>query len=255
MRIVRLLGNIALWIGAILGVVAGGVWFAGQMGWIQPLIVISGSMEPGIDTGDLLIDRPIATADVEPGTVLSLHSEMTGKLVTHRVTEVTPLVDGTWEIRMKGDANDEPDLETYIVGDSVLTPSLQIPNGGTVVAKMMEPAVALPILLALVALLGLSLLDDEPKRTIVRVKRGGDDARDPIDELDEALAALGIDIADYVPAAGSGSDFTWPSGTKTPSRIAARAAPFERTAASKRAATSKRTITLARGAVEAADSG
>ena len=36
--------------------------------------------------------------------------------------------------------------------------------GGTVVSKLMEPAVALPILLSLVALLGMSLLDEEPRR-------------------------------------------------------------------------------------------
>ena len=103
MRIIRLLGNVALWLGAILGIIAGGVWFAGQMGWLQPLIVISGSMEPGIHTGDLLIDRNVATVDLEVGDVVSLQSEMTGKLVTHRVVDVTPAGEG-WEITMKGDA-------------------------------------------------------------------------------------------------------------------------------------------------------
>ena len=288
MRIIRIIGSTALWIGALLGVVAGGVWFAGQMNWIRPLIVVSGSMEPGIDTGDLLIDRPMATADVEPGDVLSLHSDMTGKLVTHRVTEITPLDDGTWEVRMKGDANDQPDLETYIVGDSVISPAFQIPQGGKVVSKMMEPAVAMPILLALLALLGLSLLDDEPRRTMVRVKRpDGDDARDPIDELDEALAALGIDIADYPSSFGSGGDLTWPSGTRTPAHIttpsrtttparidaaarieaaarndmparanaSARAVSFERATTRDRSATSKRTTTVARVPVGAVASG
>ena len=43
MRIIRHLGNVALWVGALLGIVAGGVWAAGQLGWVQPLIVISGS--------------------------------------------------------------------------------------------------------------------------------------------------------------------------------------------------------------------
>ncbi len=282
MRIIRIIGSTALWIGAFLGVVAGGVWFAEQMGWIQPLIVVSGSMEPGIDTGDLLIDRPIATADVEPGDVLSLHSDMTGKLVTHRVTEITPLDDGTWEVRMKGDANDQPDLETYIVGDSVISPAFQISQGGKVVSKMMEPAVAMPILLALLALLGLSLLDDEPRRTMVRFKRPDvDDARNPIDELDEALAALGIDIADYPSSVGSGGDLIWPSGTKTPARIttpsrtttpvridaaarndmparantSARGVSLERTTTRGRSATSKRTTTVARVPVGAVVSG
>ena len=130
MRIIRFLGNVALWFGALLGIVAGGVWVADQLGWVQPLIVISGSLEPTIGTGDLLISRNRATDHIEVGDVVSLHSELTDKLVTHRVTEVAPNDDGTWSISMKGDANDEPDLETYVVGDSVLTPALQIPQGG-----------------------------------------------------------------------------------------------------------------------------
>ncbi len=196
MRVIRILGNIALWLGALLGVIAGGVWGAGQLGLVQPLIVISGSMEPGIGIGDLLIDRPIPTADVAVGDVLSIHSELTGKLVTHRVMSVER-VDGSWEIRMKGDANSEADLEPYTVGDEVLTPVVQIPGGGKVVSKLMEPAVAVPVLVALLALLGVSLLDEEPrraiKRTIDRVSRRGPE----LAELDRELAAVGVDVSKF----------------------------------------------------------
>ena len=195
MRIIRFLGNVALWLGAVLGVVAGGVWVAGQFGVLHPLIVISGSMEPGIGTGDLLIARNLATDDVEVGDVVTLHSEMTDKLVTHRVTEISPNPDGTWEIMMKGDANDEPDLENYTVGDSVLTPAVQIPGGGKVVSKLMEPAVALPVLLSLVALLGISLLD-EPKRMLVRRIDPRTRDRESLAHLDAALAQLGVVVGD-----------------------------------------------------------
>jgi hypothetical protein len=103
--------------------------------------------------------------------------------------------DGTmWEIRMQGDANDDEDQEPYVVGDRVLTPWVQIPMGGKVVSKLMEPSVALPVLLALVALLGLSLLDEQPRKVVRRVIRRV--RRDPrVDELDEELAAVGIDVA------------------------------------------------------------
>jgi signal peptidase len=161
MRIIRFLGSIALWIAAALGVVAGGVWIAGQLGWVQPLIVISGSMEPGIGTGDLLISRTTPTGDLEVGDVVTVHSALTRKLVTHRITEITPTGDATWDVKMKGDANDDEDIEVYAVGDTVWTPMVRIPQGGDVVSKLMDPAVALPILLALFALLGLSLLDDD----------------------------------------------------------------------------------------------
>ena len=98
---------------------------------------------------------------------------------------------------MQGDANDDPDLETYIVGPSVLTPAVQIPMGGKVVSKLMEPAVAFPVLLSLLALLGVSLLDEEPRRvirrTVDRVAR-----RNPrLDELDRELAAVGVDVGQF----------------------------------------------------------
>ncbi|NUJ50352.1 S26 family signal peptidase, partial [Escherichia coli] len=72
MRIIRLLGNIALWLGALLGVAAGSLYLAGALGWAQPLIVISGSMEPGIHTGDLLVATKATSADLEVGDVVSL---------------------------------------------------------------------------------------------------------------------------------------------------------------------------------------
>jgi signal peptidase len=207
MRIIRILGSIALWIGALLGVAAGAVWLADQLGYAQPMIVISGSMEPGIMTGDLLIDRWIPTSSVEVGDVLSLESNLTGKLVTHRVVTVSPLdPDGidarvagfqgtdSWQITMKGDANSEPDLEPYIVGDRVLTPLIQVPMAGKVVSKLMEPTVAMPVLLALIALLGLSLLDEEPRKVVRRVVNRVRQ-RDPrVDDLDAELAAVGIDV-------------------------------------------------------------
>ena len=60
---------------------------------------------------------------------------------------------------------------------------------------MMEPAVALPILLSLVALLGISLLD-EPKRVVVRRIDPDEPDVDPIADLDAMLASVGIDVND-----------------------------------------------------------
>jgi signal peptidase len=166
-------------------------------------------MEPGIDTGDLLIDRWVPTAELKVGDVVSLSSSVTDKVVTHRIVSITPTGD-MWEVRMKGDANPEEDVEPYIVGDEVLQPALQVPGAGNVVSKLMDPAVALPILLALIALLGLSLLDEPARKRVTGplepdsgVGPGADSARGErtplrrsryLDELDEALEAVGIHV-------------------------------------------------------------
>ena len=52
----------------------------------QSLTVMSGSMEPTIDTGDVVVAKPIAPMDARVGDVVTYkepHGE--GRLITHRV--------------------------------------------------------------------------------------------------------------------------------------------------------------------------
>lgn len=164
MRALRILGNAVLWLVAALGLLSVLVWGATQLGLIKPLVVISGSMEPGIMTGDLLVDVPRPTAQVEVSQVTSIYSDVTRNLVSHRVVGIEPVGDGQWGIRMKGDANDSEDGGTYVVGDRVWQPALRIPGGGYVVAAVTRPAVAVPLGVTLLSLLALSLLPaSEPR--------------------------------------------------------------------------------------------
>jgi len=160
-RVLRFLGSAALWFGAVLGVLAGAVWLATTAGVIQPLIVISGSMEPAIETGDLLIATKADTADLEVGDVVSLPSDLTQKLVTHRIVAITALDANRWEIEMKGDANPTVDIAPYVVGDQVWKPGPHIPGVGYTVSTLMRPGFVMPAMLALVALLGFSLLSED----------------------------------------------------------------------------------------------
>lgn len=158
MRALRNLGNAVLWLIAALGLLSMLVWGATRLGLIKPLVVISGSMEPRITTGDLLVDVPRPTAQVEVGQVTSIYSDVTRNLVSHRVVGIEPAGDGRWDIRMKGDANDSEDGGPYAVGDRVWQPALRIRGGGYVVAAVNRPAVAVPLGVTLLSLLTLSLL-------------------------------------------------------------------------------------------------
>ena len=126
-------------------------------GLIKPLIVISGSMEPSIMTGDLLIDTANDPADLRVGDVASITSAVTGRIVTHRVVEVRETEPGTWEVTMKGDGNDVVDSEPYTVTDEVWQPALRLPGVGRALAVVTRPTVAVPFGIALLALLALSL--------------------------------------------------------------------------------------------------
>ncbi|MEN0127996.1 MAG: signal peptidase I [Brevundimonas sp.] len=158
MRILRFIGNTVLWIVAAVGVLSVLVWGATQLGYIKPLIVISGSMEPGIMTGDLVVDVKTPTTDVKVGEVTSIFSPVTRNLVSHRVVSIKPTGDGQWAVRMKGDANSSEDGGDYIVGDHVWQPAVQISGGGYFVASVTRPSVAIPLGFTLLCLLALSMI-------------------------------------------------------------------------------------------------
>jgi signal peptidase I len=110
----------------VLGVAA---WLVGAAvlpgfvpGW-RSVVVTSGSMEPGISPGDVVLVAPQGPA-IEVGSVV-LFSSPTGP-VTHRIVGVN--VDGTY--RTRGDANGAPD-STPLRSDHVLGRArLVIPDAG-----------------------------------------------------------------------------------------------------------------------------
>ena len=172
MQLIRRLADVALWLLAAVGVVCALIWGATALGVIKPLIVISGSMEPGIMTGDLLIDRPVETASLDVGDVVSLPSELTDNLVTHRIEQVVDLGDGTFRISMKGDNNAFFDALDYTVGAQVWQPAVQLGGWGTAVQRLTTAPVAIPLVVGLVALLGIALLLPAPSRRRTSANEG-----------------------------------------------------------------------------------
>lgn len=161
MQTLRRIAMIALWTLAGVGVLCGVVWGATAAGLIKPLIVISGSMEPKIMTGDLLIATRTPASELEVGDVVSLQSELTDNLVTHRIVAIEAAGDG-FLVTMKGDNNEAEDALDYTVTGSVWEPALQVPGAGAFVSRMTTPTVAVPLLIGLVALLGLTWLIPAP---------------------------------------------------------------------------------------------
>lgn len=162
-KFLRATGNALLIVAAIIGVLSALVWGATKWGYIKPLVVISGSMEPTIMTGDLIIARPHSTEDVAPGQVASIYSDVTKRIVTHRVVAINQVGEGRWEILMKGDANAAQDGGPYAVGATTWQPVVQIPRVGRWVATLSSPRVAGPLAVTLLALMGMALLPSAPK--------------------------------------------------------------------------------------------
>ena len=73
----------------------------------KPAIVLSGSMEPAIETGDLIFIHKADVSGIKEGDVICYLSS--GKAVTHRVMALTAGEDGKPRYVTKGDANNAED--------------------------------------------------------------------------------------------------------------------------------------------------
>ncbi len=73
------------------------------LGWEQ-YTVLTGSMEPGLPVGSLLVVRPVEKEDISVGDVITFYSSGGQDVVTHRVLDVTED-----HIITKGDANNVRD--------------------------------------------------------------------------------------------------------------------------------------------------
>lgn len=109
-----------------------------HFGWVHS-IVYSGSMEPAINVGGIVIIRPVDTATVRVGDVITFKVEGNEDLmITHRVVEVTNN-GGENQFLTKGDANEDYDSAPVSSGDVVGKVCLDIPYLGYLMDFMHKP--------------------------------------------------------------------------------------------------------------------
>ncbi|TET44413.1 MAG: signal peptidase I [Dehalococcoidia bacterium] len=79
--------------------------------------VYTGSMEPELNVGGVVLIKPVEPLDIKPGDIIAYHSGE--EIVTHRVVEVVTDA-GEPSFVTKGDANEDPDplpaAATSVVG-------------------------------------------------------------------------------------------------------------------------------------------
>ncbi|MEF8872372.1 MAG: signal peptidase I [Haloarculaceae archaeon] len=76
----------------------------------QSYVVLSGSMEPNIGTGDVIITDGVEPDRIESGDVITYRRSGDTRPTTHRVIEVVGQEDGL-AFRTQGDANEDPDQQ------------------------------------------------------------------------------------------------------------------------------------------------
>lgn len=126
------------------------------------LTVLSGSMEPAIHTGDVIVIKPIEAGEaIAEGDIVTFRSrEKSDVLITHRVIGLVSVNGSPKAYVTKGDANDTKDL-TAVSADQVIGRyGWRVPYFGYVSGVLRQP---LGIILGVV-LPGLILIASELRK-------------------------------------------------------------------------------------------
>jgi signal peptidase len=105
-----------------------------QVGGWQALVVRSGSMEPAISTGSVVLVQK--QSEYGPNDVITFRDG--GQLVTHRVVE-KKVVNWQSQYATKGDANDAPDKEVVTYSDIAGKVSFSVPFLGYFFSFLQTP--------------------------------------------------------------------------------------------------------------------
>jgi signal peptidase I len=121
----------------------------------RTMTMLTGSMAPEIEAGDVTIVTPVALQDVDKGMVITYHQPIGDRaLVTHRVISVERGTDGTVSVRTQGDANEAADPWTATLeGDTAYQVRAVVPELGHLIQALRAPVVAQVLLYGAPALL------------------------------------------------------------------------------------------------------
>lgn len=107
----------------------------------RTMTMLTGSMTPVINPGDVTVVTPLAAADVRPGMIISYHIPVLDHhVVSHRVLTVTRGPDGATTVQTKGDANTGKDPWTATLqGDTAYQVRGVVPLLGSAVSFLRTP--------------------------------------------------------------------------------------------------------------------
>lgn len=107
----------------------------------RTMTMLTGSMAPSIEPGDVVISTPLDVEDVTPGMVITYHIPIDDhRVVTHRVVDVEHTPDGSVAVRTQGDANNAPDPWTAVLrGDTAYEMRGVVPELGRLITALREP--------------------------------------------------------------------------------------------------------------------
>ncbi len=134
-------------------------------GNFQVLIVQSGSMEPAIKTGSIVVVKPVKSYKI--GDVITFGPVPRGKVpTTHRIIEMR-IESGNPIYMTKGDANEEGDAREVQSKDVLGKVLFDVPYVGYALATAKQP-IGFAVLIVIPSLI---ILFDEGKKIYVEIKK------------------------------------------------------------------------------------
>ena len=142
----------------------------GQVGSIlgyKPMPVLSGSMKPVIEVGDMIVAKQISPEGIEVGDVITFRTSPE-TIVTHRVIEIVA-EDGQPSFRTKGDANSTEDQNLIALDQIIGILAFRIPYGGYITRFIRSPIgfilfVILPVVFLIVGELKIILAEFDTEK-------------------------------------------------------------------------------------------
>lgn len=122
---------------------------------IKPMIVLSGSMETEIYTGDVAFVKNVDTKTLEKQDIIAFRNKE-NKVTTHRIVEIIEK-DGTLYFRTKGDNNNTDDAELVKESDVEGLYFAKITGLGKIMMFIQQP-VGLIVVLLSVLVVGMFIL-------------------------------------------------------------------------------------------------
>jgi signal peptidase I len=148
----------AIWLAIGLGVgLLAAVTLPSVFGY-QSLTVVSGSMEPTLHVGSVVIDEVISPLDARPGDIVTFKDPLRPRQLTHRLQRMR--VDGdTAYMTTLGDANDVPEHWTVKTDGHIGRVVAHLPKLGYARAALSTRYARLGVLGAVLALGAFVLVD------------------------------------------------------------------------------------------------
>ena len=157
-RAARLCLTFVSWmaLGLALGLIAI-VTLPGVLGY-QSLTVVSGSMEPTLGVGSVVIDEVISPLDARPGDIVTFKDPLRPRQLTHRLQRMRVEGDTAYMVTL-GDANDAPEHWTVQTDGHIGRVVAHLPKLGYVRAALGTRYARLGVLGAVMAFGAFLLVD------------------------------------------------------------------------------------------------